>query len=789
MAIDCEEPASCLAAGELAADLLGLILDGDSLEGRQSALEEYLVFACPRAVDPNSRLLMGAARARGLPARWLDQEPFAEAPEGRVIRFGLLQMGYGARSRLFSGPMPKMPDLQVLAGITDRASVVSRLMEAGVPVPAQDLDFPNKNSAARAVRGAERLGYPVTVQYQLREEFSYRHPKRRMFGPLASREQVLAVFEAAAGPARKIWVERYCSGMRCRFLVIAGRVRSVVLHEPPVIVGDGVTTVDQLIARQANADHTGVVRSAWKKMASGDLDVDLRLSLAGLGRDSVPASGYRINLRAEGTYYNGGLCRDVTELTGEALKGLAERAVGCFSLNELAGVDMAVSELTGPAEAPNAVVLDVLPDPDLEIHTHPHLGPGCDVGRQLVDAILPREASARIPLVAVTGTNGKTTTSRMIGHILRQSFRYVGMATTTGALVNDEQLRDGDVAGVTGAALVLADARTEVAVLETARGGLIKLGAGFDSCDVGVFLNVASDHLGLDGVYTLDQMAAVKGDVIRRTTGTVVLNADDHRVLATGAGRPPGSVILVSRHTDNPTVTAHRAAGGRVVVTEGSGEDAQILACHGGTRAFSMPANHVAATLGGRVAFNVDNAMFAVAAAWALGVPNDAIRVGLERFQASYEFNPARFNVDDTLSFRVVIDYAHNADGMRVLCGALRALSRPKRRIMLLTTSRSRSDEEIREFARAAAAEHFDRYVCCVRGQSTGVPELLRDTLLEEGIPEDGISTLHDMEQAVTEALDCACPGDLVVLLGGKTAPMMRRKIQERAAEATSVPV
>jgi cyanophycin synthetase len=774
VAIPCEEPESCLFAGELATALLNAACVGHDMNSLQADLNEFLAFSRPRAVDANSRLLRQAARTRGLPTRWLGQAPFVEAPEDRIIRFGLLQIGHGSSSRRLLGPMPAPSDMKSLAMVANRALLMPLLAGQGFPVPSWDSEFPNQSTAGRAVRTASRLGYPVMVKSLVKQEFPHRQSAIRVFGPLHGAEQVTAAFEAAVWPVRKVWVERHSPGARYRFLVIGGRVRAVARRDPPTVTGDGRSTVAQLMAGCVAAAQTPDQRAAWSDMVADDADVDLRLRLAGLTRDSVPASGQRIELRAEGTPYNGGTCSDVTDAVTEEIKRLAERAASYCGLHELAGVDMTIRGPLGEAHAPDCVLLDVLPDPDLVTHARPHDGPPRDVAAELVDTLFAPGETARIPLVAVTGSNGKTTTARMIAHILRQRFRHVGLATTAGAFVDDELILEGDVAGANGAAVVLADERTEVAVLETARGGLIKLGAGFDVCDVGVCLNVTSDHVGLDGIETQEQMAEVKGEVLRRACGCAVLNGDDPRVLAmrerTGAER----VILVSRGGGAAEVAAHRARGGYAVMIEPVDGVPWIVGYKGADRIGMLPVAAIPATVGGAVAFNVENALCAAAAAWGLGLPVELIRRALESFGASYECNPGRFNVIDGLPFRAVIDYAHNAEGMHMLCQALRALPEPKRRILLLRTADHRSDEGIRAFARAAAAERFDIYVCSRRGKSPEVPAKLRRTLLEEGIPEESVLLIPEIEEGIARMLELARAGDLVVFLGGKRAGMIR---------------
>lgn len=788
LVVPCEETMTCLYAGELACMLLDAALRGEDMGWWRPELEAFQACARAHAIDPNSRLLAQAARQRGLPVRWLDQTPFGEAPEDHLIRFGLLQVGHGSNSRVLIGPMPRAANMQTLLQANDRSSLMPLLARAGIPIPPQDFQFANRGTAGRARRSAERLGYPVTLKSLAREEFPHRQAALKVYGPLFDARQVETAFEAAARPIRKVWVEGYPEGARYRFIVVGGQVRAVSRRAPPAIVGDGTASVDELIAQCTREARGPEAAAAWSAIRAGDADTELRLKLAGLDRDSVLAAGQRVELRSEGTPWNGGHCEDATDTVAPAIRDVAEQAARACGLHELAGVDMAVQDPAGSATATNCAVLEVLADPDLVTHTDPRDGTPCDVADELLGTLFPPGATGRIPLAAVTGTNGKTTTTRMIAHILRQQFRHVGIATTSGAWVNEELFREGDSAGVTGAASVLAVEHTEAAVLETARGGLIKLGGGFDRCDVGLCLNVTSDHLGRDGVDTLDQMAEVKSDVIRRTQGSAVLNADDTRVLAMRTVTPARDLILVSRTTPAADLVARYPA--RAVAIESVEGEPWIVACDAGTRTPVMPVGAIPATLDGAVAFNVDNAAFAVAGAWAMGMPFTAIREALGSFHASYECNPGRFNVIDLLPFRVVIDFAHNAEGMRMLNDALRALPKPRRRLLLLRTAEPlRSLEEIRDFARAAAAARFDVYICARRGKSeTDVPTLLRDTLLEQGIPEPSVRVIPESTEAIDAMLEMAEPDDLLVMLGGKRTGMIIDRLHALAEARETEP-
>lgn len=788
-----EECESCRLAAELAVRLLNAHADS---EGNPTALldieiEPAVEDISARATDPNALLLKRAARRRGLPVMWLDQHPFEEAPPGRLIRSGLQKIGHGSAGRLLAGPMPNLPNQQILRTVTDRASLMNHLAKAGLPVAPHEPGLPPVGTVKRAIRRAERLGYPVMIKGTYKQAFPHRHHALPVFGPIDHPGQIRQVFDAVATRGGGVWVEGYLSGQSYRFLVIGGQVRAVARRSPPAITGDGRSSISQLLANRAREAVTYRRQIAWKALSSGDADLATRLRLAGVDSETILPGGYRVALRAEGNPYNGGHCVDVTDKIPVAIKELAETAAIRCGLDEIAGVDMVLDRPFCRQLDSNVAIIDVLPDPDLLTHVRPDEGVGRDAAGSLIETLFPPGHSGRIPLIAVTGTNGKTTTVRMIDHMLRHRFHRPGRTTTEGAFLADELLREGDVAGTSGAALLLAEDSVDAAVLETARGGLIKSGSPFDYCDVGVCLNVDADHVGLDGIHTLDGMADLKAEVIRRARGSAVLNADDPRVLAMEAETPAREVILVSRMRDSAAIVRHRQAGGMAVVTESHGGREWIVAYEGDKRNRIMPADEIPATLGAAVGFNIDNALFAVAAARAMRLEDTRIRQTMARFSADHVHNPGRFNVYEDLPFTVVVDHAQNVPAMQKLCSAVRTLSCPGRKMLLLRGLGNRTDREILDLARASAGE-FDVYVCSNFFQLRGrrpeeIPDLIEHGLLEQGVKRESVLKIPDAHEAIDRLREMAGDGDTVVMLFlGDSHQFIRQKLDEWSGTAGS---
>jgi cyanophycin synthetase len=375
----------------------------------------------------------------------------------------------------------------------------------------------------------------------------------------------------------------------------------------------------------------------------------------------------------------------------------------------------------------------------------------------------------QVPIVAVTGTNGKTTTARMIAHIVRATGRNVGLTTSDGAYINGTQIATGDMAGPRSAREILDDPRVDFAVLETARGGIIRAGLAFDQCNVGVVTNVASDHLGLKGVNTMEDLARVKARVpgAVASDGASVLNAENP-LTAQMASDARGEVIFFSMDADNPVVLEHLRAHGRAIVLRPAG-DREVLALLEADRASEIvAADEIPATMDGRVRVNIANALAACAAAVGLGIDRSIIQGALRTFTSDFSQTPGRFNLTTVEGRQVLLDYAHNVDGLMAIAEFVRRTRAPQS-VAVIAIAGDRRDEDIRAFG-ALAARAFDRIVIREhddrRGRAVGeVAELLRETIAGLGVNPDRVKVVLDEESAIHEAIDWANPDDLVVAL------------------------
>ena len=436
---------------------------------------------------------------------------------------------------------------------------------------------------------------------------------------------------------------------------------------------------------------------------------------------------------------------------------------------------MVIQDLQGAADHRNCAVTNVILDPDLALHESCRAGTGTAAAERLLRRRFPNDADARIPIVAITGTNGKTTTTRLVAHIFRRTGLRVGIACSHGAYVDSHCIVPGDMSGAPGSSAVLANPRVDTAVLETARGGLIKHGRPFTTCDVGVCLNVAADHIGLDGVHGLDELAAVKRQVVENTSGTAVLNADDPRCLAMIPYSSARRVLLFSGNPHSQAILDHVRAGGDAVLVEECESEEFVVVQAGSDRQRVIAVREIPLTGGGRARYNVDNAVAAAAAATAARIPLPTIAEGLRSFQSDLEHNPGRFNEIPGLPFRLILDSAHNPPGIDALTRRLAYDRCTGRRIAVLGLAHTPSDEDKNAFVRIAARS-FDHFICTLRkeignAESKRMPQLLREKLLECDIPESSIAVIPGRTDAINAALAMARPGDRVVVFVAAADP------------------
>ena len=738
-----------IAAGELALKLLDSLLpatlrtatrDGWNWEDERDG---FIRYAQRRALGPSTMSLVRAAEERGIP--WL-----------RLNQQSLVQLGHGKyQQRIQATVTGRTPHIAVELA-SDKEETNKILASLGLPVPRQEL----VTSQTDALKAARKLGGPVVLK-----PYNGNHGRGITINVSAD-DDIRAGFEAAQEHSRSVIVETCLAGDDHRLLVVNGQLVAATRRTPGHVVGDGATTVAGLV-EMVNADpRRGVGHEKVLTRLKLDREAELMLERAGYTADSVPAAGEVVPLRSTANLSTGGTATDVTDIIHPDNRAMAERAVRAIGL-DVGGVDFITTNIAESYKAIGGGICEVNAAPGFRMHIAPSEGTPRDAAGPVIDMLFPPGTPSRVPIAAVTGTNGKTTTARMLAHIAKMAGYTPGLTTTDGVYIDGQRTVEGDMTGPVSARMVLADPQIDFAVLETARGGLVRAGMGVPEVDVGAVLNVAADHLGLRGIDTLEQLAEVKRIVAEAATECVVLNADDPNVLKMSAYTDAKVICYVTMNPSHPLVREHVRAGGRACALEAGVNGHMITLYDKGSHIPLLWTHLVPATLEGRALHNVQNAMFAASMAFSMGIKLDAIRQGLRTFDTTFFQAPGRMNVFNEHPFKVVMDYAHNAHAvgmMADLAGRLDAA----RRIVVVAGPGDRRDEDLREIA-AAVAGRFDHYVVRrddgLRGRDGDeVPRIIAAALLDAGVPEHAISTIPDEQQAVDAALRLARPGDLLLV-------------------------
>jgi cyanophycin synthetase len=721
------------------------------------------------ALGASTRSLVAEAKRRSIPTLRLDDR-------------SLVQLGWGVHQQRIQATVTSRTRHIAVQIAQDKQLTCSLLERAGLPVPRQT----RVRSADEAAEAAAAIGYPVVVKPM---DLSH---GRGVAPDLGSEAEVRDAFEEAHDLSAFVLVEKHHRGHDHRVLVIDGDVVAVAVRVPGHVVGDGERTIRELV-EQLNADpRRGVGHDKPLTRVEIDHHAERLMALAGHTPETVLPKGEVFALRSTGNLSTGGTAIDKTDVIHPDNAEIAARAAKVIGL-DVAGIDLVCEDISKSVREHGGVIIEVNASPGFRMHVSPTEGTPRNVAAPVIDMLFPSGAPSRIPAAAIAGTNGKTTTSRMVAHILKMGGKRVGLATTDGIYVDGERILRGDMTGPWSARVVLTDPTIEAAVLETARGGVLREGLGWDHCDVGAVLNVSADHLGLAGVDTIHDLAFVKRLVVEvvREQGTSVLNADDPFTRAM-APHAQGRVMWFSRSATNDLVRGHVRAGGRAAVLE-QGVNGDMLTIYDGDRHIPVTWTHlIPATFEGKAKFNVENALAAAAIAYSLGASLEHIRQGLRTFTTSFFQAPGRCNVFDEHPFRVIVDYAHNAAAMEKMVELVQSLRRG-RTIGVLMAAGDRRDDAIREIGRVAA-RGFDQLVlkedALLRGRQRGdVAALLADGARSAGKPDEAIVTKLDEREAVELALGQAKPGDLVVIFADDVTRTWKQVIywgkpNERRADA-----
>ncbi|BDX05060.1 cyanophycin synthetase [Planctobacterium marinum] len=747
-----------LAAGELAMKLLMHLLpepvkqqvpfDYEDDFDFSDELQSFVRAAQRKEFGPSTGSLVKAAEERDIP--WL-----------RLNKYSLVQFGHGKYQQRIQATVTSETRHIAVEISCDKEDTHNLLSDLGLPVPIQHMIY----SERQAVRAARRIGYPVVVK-----PLNANHGRGVSIN-LTSDEQVQTAFAEAQkfGTSRAVLVESYLTGFDHRMLVVNNELVAVAKRVPGHVVGDGKHTISELVDIVNEDPRRGIGHEKVLTRLELDNQAQRLLEEAELSPESVLEEGRVFYLRSTANLSTGGTAIDVTDIVHPDNRDMAVRAIKAIGL-DVGGVDFLTDDISKSYKEIGGGICECNAAPGFRMHVAPSEGQSRDVAGKVMDMLFPAGSQAKIPIAAITGTNGKTTTSRMLASIMKAANFTTGMTSTDGVYIDGHLTVKGDMTGPTSAQIVLRDPNVDFAIMETARGGIVKRGLGYNWCDVGACLNISADHLGQRGVNTLEDLAQIKRVVVEVAKDCAVLNADDPLVLQMADYCQAKRFCYITTDSGHGLVREHIRSGGMAVVLEKGINGDMITIYDKGAHIPLLWTHLIPATIEGKAMHNVQNAMFAAGMAYAFDTSLDDIRQGLRTFNTSFFQAPGRLNVFDEHPFKVVLDYAHNPAAIQTITDlAMRLEIKGKRRIVMAMPG-DRRDEDVIEAAKIAA-QGFDEFICKADDDRRGrgpdeIPTLLATQLKAEGIPEQAIQIIPDEQTAIETGLQMSKEGDLLIVLG-----------------------
>jgi cyanophycin synthetase len=703
-----------------------------------AAIERLRELADDYRLGPSTRAIVDAARRRRIPVRRL-------TPTGSLV-----QLGYGVHQKRIMASQTSDTSALAVDICQEKPLTNVMLRTVGISVP----EGRTVKSADEAWEVAQDLGLPVILKPEAGNQ------GKGVMVNLRSEAEVRAAYEVARQYRGDVLVERHIVGDDYRLLIVNGKMVAAARRDPAQVIGDGARTVAQLVEVANQDPRRRPGHSSSLTRIRLDDAANVVLTQQGLTVESVPAPGQVVKLRQNCNLSTGGTATDVTDIVHPSNARLAELAAQVLNL-DIAGIDMLCKDIRRPLAEQGGAIVEVNAAPGLRMHLQPANGMPRDVGVPIIDMLYPPGTPSRIPIIAVTGTNGKTTVTRLVAHMFETAHRVVGFTSTDGTYIRGERILEGDCSGPRSAQAVLLHPRVEVAVLEVARGGILREGLGYDWCSVGVVTNLSPDHLGTGGIETMEQLARVKQVVVESVPqdGSAVLNADDPLV-AEMAAATKGQVVYFARSPDNGILQAHLAQGGSGVFVE----DGAIVTARGRQRQALVDLERVTFTAGGALRFQLENALAATAAAWAAGLNPALIVRALTTFRANTQMVPGRFNVLGLEGRQVILDYGHNVGAMRALAESL-PRKEGQRTIMVVGLPGDRRDEDLLATFQQTLP-FVDEYVLHdlkdLRGRAElEVPQLMK-SCLPPGTP---YRFAADQREGILQAFRSSREGDRLVII------------------------
>lgn len=744
--IQCHWPQTALLALEMAINFVTDLLQGLEPENLDiEGLEKELAREMP---GPSTQSIIEAASSRGIPVKMLGQG-------------SLLRLGTGVYRQYIQATMTGKTSCIGVDIASDKTLTKKILASALIPTPRGTIARDEED----AVAVAKEMGKAAVVKP------CDGNQGKGVSLNLVSEAQVRSAYKVAENYGSKVLVEEQIFGRHYRILVVNLKVVAASERFPARVTGDGNNSLKDLIEIENRNPLRGEEHEKPLTKIKVDQVVFNVLARQNLTMNYIPAAGEVVNLRDNANLSTGGTAADVTDFIHQDNVELACRIARLLFL-DIAGIDIVTEDISEPLLAGKGAVIEVNAAPGIRMHLFPDQGSRRQVGDKIVDYLFPWQRPHSIPLISVTGTNGKTTTARIVSHVLHRQGKMVGLTCTDGIYIDGFCTNAGDNTGPISADVVLSDPAVEVAVLETARGGLVRRGLGYAEATVAVVTNIARDHLGLDGINTIEELCHVKSLVAETVSkdGAAVLNADDARVAAM-AERCPGRIIYFSCQSDNKILARHLAAGGQGVMLMNdsiylaTGKNAEIL-----TDIVSLPI-----TFAGAASHNVANCLAAVGALWAIGIDKEDIVTGMRTFHGIAD-NPGRANQYDFGSFKLFLDYGHNFAGYQAALDLVDTM-RPARKVGVIGMPGDRSDVDIIDTGKLCGSRLDIIYVKedrDLRGRRTGQVA----KLLVEGITKSGfhpqVKVIHCELEALKEAVANHRQGDLIAMFYENYQPVQQ---------------
>ena len=691
-------------------------------------------------LGPSTGSIVEEAESRGIP--WI-----------RLNKYSLCQLGYGANQKRIQATVTSETSSIGVELACDKEDTKYLLEQAEVEVPRGDII--SKESSLEAA--CSYVGYPLVIK-----PIDGNHG-RGITVDINTHEEALKGFHAAKEVSRRVIVEKYVSGEDYRLLVVNNIMIAAALRTPAHVIGDGESTIEELVAEVNKDPRRGYGHE--KELTAITLNELTKTIIADAGYkvDSILPKGEKLILKDTANLSTGGTAEDVTDIVHPANVSMVERISKIIDL-DICGVDIMTTDISKPLSETGGAVLEVNAGPGFRMHLAPTKGLPRNVAAPVVDKLFPQSGDkGKIPIVAITGTNGKTTTCRLMAHMAKMSGYRVGYTTSDGVYIQNRLLMKGDCTGPQSAEFVLRDPTVNFAVLECARGGMLRAGLAFSNCDIAIVTNVSGDHLGLKGIHTLEQLARVKA-VVPETVlpdGYAILNADDDLVYEMRKSLDC-NVALFSMDEENPRIRALQRKGGITAIYE----NGYVTLCRGSWKMRIMKAENIPLTYGGKAKFMIQNILPVVIACNLRGISIEDMKAAFQTFLPSASQTPGRLNLFEFDRFKILLDYAHNPAGMRALQKFTDEIDASVK-VGIVAGIGDRRVEDNNEIG-AIAAEMFDEIIIRqdkhLRGKSED--ELIK--MLQDGIlakfPEKKLTVIPSEKEAIHYAVDNAIDGSLIVL-------------------------